>query len=87
MTTSKQKRKNVRSEEIMRFEPQGLSLVNTDPMIRASFEQVDCIKFCKKLQGYNRQVVREFAENLGGTNNKVGNLHLQVSEDSIPTTT
>ena len=67
----------------MRFEPHGLNLVNTDPTIKASFEQMTCIRFYEKLPGYNRQVAKEFAKNFNGTKTKVGNLQLQVFEDSI----
>jgi hypothetical protein len=51
-------------------------LVNTNPIIRASFEQMGCIRFCEKLQGYNRQARREFADNFDGIKAKVGNLQL-----------
>jgi hypothetical protein len=61
MTTPKRRRKNVKGGDIMRFEPHGLNLVNADPTIRESFEQVGCIRFCEKLQVYNIWVVREFA--------------------------
>jgi hypothetical protein len=74
MKNPKQKRKNSRSGEIVRFEPHGLNLVNANPTIRASFEQVGCIGFFEKLQGYKRQVAREFAENLDGANTKVDKL-------------
>jgi hypothetical protein len=53
MMTPERIRKNVRSGEILRFEPQGLNLVNEEPKIRASFEQVGCIRFFEKLHGYN----------------------------------
>jgi hypothetical protein len=76
MTTPEHRRKNVKGGDFMIFEPQGLSLVNNDPTIRASFEQVGCVRFCEKLQGYNKQVAREFAENFDGVKAKVGNLQL-----------
>jgi hypothetical protein len=76
MTTPERRRKNVKGGDIVRFEPQGLNLVNTDPTIRESFEQVGCIRFCVKIQGYNIQVAREFAENFDGAKDKVGNLQL-----------
>jgi hypothetical protein len=41
MTTPQRKRKNVRSGKVVRFEPHNLNLVNADPTIRVSFEQVD----------------------------------------------
>jgi hypothetical protein len=76
MTTPEHKRKNVKGVDFVRFEPHGLNLVNVDPKIIASFEQVGHIRFCEKLQGYNKQVVREFGENFYGIESKVGNLYL-----------
>jgi hypothetical protein len=87
MTTPERKIKNVRRGKIVRFEPRGLNLVKVDPTIRASFEQVGCIGFFEKLQGYKRQVAREFAENLDGANTKVDKLQFQFSEDNIEDTT
>jgi hypothetical protein len=49
MKTPKHRRKNVKGGDFVRFEPQGLNLVNVDPTIRASFEQVGCIRFCEKI--------------------------------------
>jgi hypothetical protein len=76
MKTLERRRKNVKGGDFVRFQPQGLNLVNTDPKIRASFEQVRCIRFCEKFQGYNRQATREFANNFDGIKAKVGNLQL-----------
>jgi hypothetical protein len=57
--------------------------VNADPTIRVSFEQVGCIRFCEKLQGYNMQVEKEFSLSFNGIEAKVGNMQFQVFEDTI----
>ena len=62
MTTPKRRRKNVKGANFVRFGPQGLNLVNADPTIKTYFEQVGCIRFCEKHQGYNKHVAREFSK-------------------------
>jgi hypothetical protein len=79
MTTPQQKRKNVRSRKVMRFEPQDLKLVNTDPKIRVSFEQVGYIRFCEKFQGYNAQLTKQFSLNFNGVNATIAGITFQVS--------
>jgi hypothetical protein len=83
METPEGRIRNKKGGDIVIFEHQGLKLVNADPTIRVSFEQVGCIKFSEKLQGYNMQVEKEFALSFDGIRAKVGNLQLQVSEDTI----
>jgi hypothetical protein len=51
---------------VLRCEPQSLKLVNFDPAFRVSFEQVGCMRFCEKIQGYNVQVTKEFSLNFNG---------------------
>jgi hypothetical protein len=48
-----QGRRKKKGGDIVRFEPQDLRLVNADPTIRFYFEQVGCIGFCEKIQGYS----------------------------------
>jgi hypothetical protein len=79
METLEGRRRNKKGGDIVIFEPQGLRLVNVDPTIRASFEQVGCIRFCEKLQGYNMQVEKEFSLSFNGIGDKVGNIQFQVS--------
>jgi ATP-dependent RNA circularization protein (DNA/RNA ligase family) len=67
-------RRTTNGDDIVRFKPQYLRLVNVDPTIRVSFEQVGCIIFCEKLQGYNMQVAKEFALRFNGIKDKVGNI-------------
>jgi hypothetical protein len=58
---SSTKNKECKKREVVRFEPQNLNLVNTDPTIRVSFEQVGCMRFCEKVQGYNVQLTKQFS--------------------------
>jgi hypothetical protein len=87
METLEGRRRNTKGGDIVRFEPQGLRLVNADPTIRASFEQVGCIRFCEKIQGYNMKVEKEFPLSFNGIGAKVGNIQFQVSEDTIVSVT
>lgn len=64
--------------DIVRFEPRDLALINSDPTIRVAFDQMDCIKFCEKIQGYNAQLTKEFALNFIGVDVKVGELSFLV---------
>jgi hypothetical protein len=83
METPKGRRRNKKGGDIIIFEPYGLNLVNAYPTIKVSFEQVGCIRFCEKLQGYNMQVEQEFALFFYGIRDKVGNIQFQVSKDTI----
>jgi hypothetical protein len=74
METPESRRRNTKGGDIIRFQHQGLRLVNVDPTIRAYFEQVGCIKFCEKLHGYIMQVEKEFSLIFNGISDKVGNL-------------
>jgi hypothetical protein len=66
METSQSIRKKVRSGRAVRSEPQDLELINEDPEIRASFEQVGCMCFCEKIKGYNVKLAEQFALNFTG---------------------
>ena len=83
MTTPQQKRKNVRSGKVVRFETQNLNLVNADPMIRVSFEQDGCIIFYEKVHGYNAQLTKQFALNFNGVSATIAEITFQVSEETI----
>jgi len=48
-----QENKKYRGENVLRYEPQDLTLVNSDPAYIMSFEQARWIQFCEKTQGYN----------------------------------
>jgi hypothetical protein len=87
MTTLQSKRKNARSGKVMRFEPHDLKLVNADPMIRVSFEQAGCIRFCEKIQGYNAQLTKHFTLNFTGVSTTIAGITFQVSEETISAAT
>jgi hypothetical protein len=36
-------------------------LINEDPDVRASFEQVRCMVFCRKIKGLNVKLAEKFA--------------------------
>jgi hypothetical protein len=82
MKTTQSKRKNV-SGKVMRFEPHDLKLVNANPTIIVSFEQVGCIRFCEKIQGYNAQLTKQFALNFTGVSATIVGITFQVSEETI----
>jgi hypothetical protein len=61
MTTSQNIRKGAQSNRNVGLEPQNLTLVNEDPDVRVSFEQVRCMVFCRKIQGFNVKLAELFA--------------------------
>jgi len=74
METPEGRRMTTNGGDIVRFDPQDLRLVNANPTIMVSFEQMVCIRFCEKLQGYNIQVAKEFALCFNGIEAKVVNM-------------
>jgi hypothetical protein len=66
METSQNIRKGARSGRNVGPEPQSLTLVNEDPEVRASFEQVGCMTFCRKIQGFNMKLAEQFALRFDG---------------------
>jgi hypothetical protein len=85
MTT--QEKKKHRGGNVLRYEPQSLSLVNSDPAFRVSFEQAGCIRFCEKIQGYNQQLTKDFSLNYNGVQTIVVGVIFPVSEESIAVAT
>lgn len=51
---------------IVCFEPQDMITINEDPTIRMDFEQVGCMTFYEKIQGYHLQLTKEFAKGFYG---------------------
>jgi hypothetical protein len=66
MTTPQSKRKNARSEKVVRFEPQDLKLVNSYLTIRVSFEQAGCIRFYENFKGIMHKLTKWFTLNFTG---------------------
>jgi hypothetical protein len=87
MEPEKKKKKSNKGGEIVRLEPQGLQLLDSDPTFRETFQRVGCLTFCERLQGHHMEVAKEFSLNFDGVKTKIGPLEFQVSEDTIATTT
>jgi hypothetical protein len=82
-TTSVENKRYNKGGEVCRFEPQGMDLINSDPMYRTSFQQVGCLTFCERLQGYNTEVAKQFSLNFDGNKTNIGPLEFLVSEKTI----
>jgi hypothetical protein len=52
-------------------------------MIKVSFEQVGCIIFFEKVQGYNAQLIKQFSLNFTSVNETIAGITFQVSEETI----
>jgi hypothetical protein len=61
MTTSQNIRKGVRSGRNVGPNSQILAFINEDLEVRESFEQVGWMAFCRKIQGFNMKLARQFA--------------------------
>jgi hypothetical protein len=83
MEHNKQKKKIYKGGDIVRFEPQGLQLLDSNPIFRESFQAVGCLTFCEKLQGGHMEVAKQFSLNFDGVKMKVGSLEIQVTEQTI----
>jgi hypothetical protein len=83
----KQKKKIYKGGDIVRFEPQGLQLLDSNPIFREYFQIVGCLTFCENLQGGHMEVAKQFSMNFDGVKTRVGSLEFQVTEKTIATTT
>jgi hypothetical protein len=83
----KQKKKIYKGGDIVRFEPQGLQLLDSNPIFREYFQTVGCLTFCENLQGGHMEVAKQFSMNFDGVKTRVGSLEFQVTEQTIATTT
>jgi hypothetical protein len=87
MTTSQSIRKKARSGRAMRSEPQDLALINEDPEIRASFEQVGCMRFCEKIKGYNAKLAEQFTLKFNGFCVTIVGITFRVMEETLSAAT
>jgi hypothetical protein len=83
MTTSQDIRKKARSGRAVRPEPQDLALINEDPNVRASFEQVGCMHYCEKIQGYNVKLAEQFALRFNGFCATIAGITFRVMEETL----
>jgi hypothetical protein len=87
MMTSQNIRKGARSGRNVGPEPQSLTLVNEDPEVRASFEQVGCMTFCRKIQGFNMKLAEQFTLRFDGSHAVIAGVIFQVTEETLSATT
>jgi len=69
--------------DIVRFEPKGMSLINSNPGYIEIFRKAGCLKFCQNLEGHHIDVTHKFVLNYDGKSSKVGDLMVQVTEKDI----
>lgn len=67
-----EERKNHKSGQCFRVEPEGLDVLMRNREVEHAFKQVGCWRFCEKLQGGHIQVTKDFAFNFTGLNSRVG---------------
>ena len=84
---TQEKKKYNKGGSVLRCEPQSLKLVNFDPEFRVSFEQVGCMRFCEKIQGFNVQFMKEFALNFNGVQTNIVDITFHLSEETVVATT
>jgi hypothetical protein len=87
METSQNIRKSVRSGRNVGPEPQNLILINEDPEVRTSFEQFGCMDFCRKIQGFNMRLAKQFALSFDGFCAVISGVIFQVTEETMSTAT
>jgi hypothetical protein len=83
MTTSQDIRKKARSGRAVRLEPQDLALINEDSNVRAYFEQVGCMHYCEKIQGYNMKLDEQFALIFNGFCATIAGITFWVTEETL----
>jgi hypothetical protein len=64
---------------VLTYEPQELTLVNSDPAYMVSFEQARCMRFRERIQGYNVQLTKEFTLKFNGVNTVIAGVTFPVS--------
>jgi hypothetical protein len=67
--------------------PQTLTLINEDTDVRASFEQVGCMLFCKKIHGLNMKLTEQFALSFNGLCSVIVENTFQVTEKTLSVAT
>jgi hypothetical protein len=82
-----QGKKKYKGGNIFRYEPQGMTLVNSDPAYKVSFEHVGCMRFYEKVQEYNLYLTKHFDLNFNGVNTTIAGITFPVSEETISVAT
>jgi hypothetical protein len=86
-TTSQSIRKGARSGRNVGPEPRILILVNEDLVVRASFDKVRCMTFCRKIQGFNIKLEEKFVLRFDGSPTVIAGVAFQVTEETMSTVT
>jgi hypothetical protein len=73
-----QGKKKYKGENRFRYEPQELTLVNSDPAYMVSFEHAGCMRFCESVQGYNVKLTKQFSLNFNGVKTTIAGVTFQV---------
>jgi hypothetical protein len=68
---------------VVRPEPQDLVLINEDSNVRAYFEQVGCMHYCEKIQGYNVKLAEQFALKFNGFCVIIAGITFWVTEETL----
>jgi hypothetical protein len=79
MERNKEKNKVHKVGDIVRFEPQGLKLLDSKTIFIESFQVIGYLTFYEKIQGRHMEVAKKFSLNSDGVKTKVGSLEIQVN--------
>ena len=60
-----------------------MTLVKKDLEVRESFEQVECMAFCRKIQGFNMKLVGKFALRFDRSCMVIAGVSFQVTEENL----
>jgi hypothetical protein len=83
MTTPQNIGKCARSRRNVGPEPQRLTLVSEESDVRESFEQVRCMLFWKKIQGFNVRLEEQFALSFNGLHTVIAGNTFHVTEETL----
>lgn len=72
-----------KSSHCLRTEPESTEVLIREKEVVKAFKKAGCWKFCKKLQGGNTQVTKEFALHFNGLSIEVRMLNQQISLEVI----
>lgn len=83
MSSRTPKKKTNKVGDIVRFEPRGMALINSNPNYMETFRKAGCLKFCQKLDGHHVDVAYMFVFNYNGNISKMGELVIPVTKQYI----
>jgi len=87
MSSRTSNKKPNKGGDIVRFEPRGMTLINSNPGYMEIFRKVGCLKFCQKLDDHLVDVAHKLVLNYNGKSSKVGDLTIPVIEKEISVAT